>query len=218
MKKTHRTLSNFLLGTITCLLMVVVASMSSFSAATVPTQSVSVATEALQSTPQVRLVNQQLVDNLREANSAAIAQGLPSSSITRYVAVMTKNGVVVPATPSTSAFGASGAVLVGNRLIVRGDFSNLSSALRDYATDPLNPPNPNITSGIHIHQGEPTANGPFQYALEVSPNADELSGRFSGEYTLTSEQVQALSSGTLYVDLHTKKNRAGELRGIFQPY
>jgi len=42
-------------------------------------------------------------------------------------------------------------------------------------------------------------NGTFQYGLMVEPVADGLSGRFGGEYTLTPEQVQALSSGLLYV-------------------
>jgi hypothetical protein len=44
-----------------------------------------------------------------------------------------------------------------------------------------------------------------------------MGGRLSGEYTLTPEQLQALSAGQLYVDIHTTQNRAGELRGIFQP-
>ncbi|MEP0957485.1 CHRD domain-containing protein [Microcoleus sp. FACHB-1515] len=162
-------------------------------------------------------IDQQLMAELREAETV-IAQGVPASSIRRYVAVLTKDNVVVPATPSTGAFSAAGAVLVGDRLIVRGDFSNLTSALRDFATDPVDPPNPNITSGIHIHQGDPTINGPFQYALEVSPNVNQTSGRFRGEFTLTSEQLQALSNGNLYVDIHTQRNRAGEMRGSFQPY
>lgn len=219
MNKTRRTLFNFLFGAITCLFLVGVASTPSLSKppATATTQSNSMMAASTSPMPQLELIDRQLADNLRKANSILIAQGLPGSSITRYVAVLTKNSVV-PATPSTSAFGAAGAVLVGDRFIVQGDFSNLSSALRDYATDPLDPPNPNITSGIHIHQGEPNANGPFQYALDVTPADDELSGRFAGEYTLTSEQLQALSSGRLYVDLHTKQNRAGEMRGILQPY
>jgi hypothetical protein len=163
-------------------------------------------------------LNQPLMIDLHEVvSSILIAQDMPAASAQRYVAVLTKTSVV-PATPSTSAFGAAGAVLVGDRLIVRGDFSNLTSPLRDYATDPLDPPNPNITSGVHIHQGEPTVNGPFQYALTVTSEANALNGRFMGEYPLTTEQMQALSEGKLYVDLHTKRNRAGELRGIFQPY
>ncbi|MBD2078985.1 CHRD domain-containing protein [Leptolyngbya sp. FACHB-17] len=155
---------------------------------------------------------------LHQAESALIAQGMMESSpLTRYVAVLTKDEVM-PMASSSSAFGAAGAVLVGDRLIVRGDFSNLSSPLRDYATDPLNPPNPNITSGVHIHRGEPNANGPFQYALQVSPSESGLQGRLMGEYTLTPEQLQALANGKMYVDIHTKQNRGGELRGIFKPY
>jgi hypothetical protein len=148
--------------------------------------------------------------------SPAAAQETPPQ-ITRYVAALTRSDVV-PMTPSTPAFGAAGAVLVGDRLVVRGDFSNLAGGLRDYATDPLDPPNPNITSAVHIHQGAPDVNGPFQYALTVSPDSTARAGRFSGEYTLTPEQLQALSNGELYVDIHTTRNRGGELRGIFQPY
>jgi len=197
-----RILSNLLLSAVTCLLIGISASWSN------PAPAASTSNQS---------IDQQLMAEMQEAESF-VAQGVPASSIQRYVVAMTKNGVVVPATPSTAAFSTAGAVLVGDRFIVRGDFSNLSSPLRDYAIDPVDPPNPNITSGIHIHQGEPDANGPFQYALEVSPNANQISGRFAGEYTLTREQLQALSSGNLYVDLHTTKNRAGEMRGSFQPY
>ena len=221
MNKTRRTLFNFFFGAVTCLLLVGFASTPAFSRSAAPTQTASTlvanSSPLAQSMPQFDLLNQQMEEMLSDANSRLIAQGLPASSMTRYVAVLSKNGVV-GSTPSTSAFTAAGAALVGDRLMVRGNFSNLSSGLRDYATDPLDPPNPNITSGIHIHRGEPAANGPFQYALEVSPDASGLSGQFGGEYTLTSEQLQALASGTLYVDLHTKQNRAGEMRGILLPY
>lgn len=227
MNKPRQILSNFFFGAITCLLLVGLASTPAISkSATAPTQSntpVATALQSSQAMPQLDMIdqrfaeNQQIAAHLREANSTLVAQGSPASSMTRYVAVMSKNGVVA-SNPSTSAFSAAGAVLMGDRLTVRGSFSNLSSGLRDYATDPLDPPNPNITSGIHIHRGEPTVNGPFQYALSVSPNDSGLKGEFAGEYTLTSEQMQALMSGNLYVDLHTKKNRAGEMRGTFQPY
>lgn len=154
---------------------------------------------------------------LQEAESVLLAQGMESAPMTRYVAVLTRDEVM-PMASSTNAFGAAGAVLMGDRLVVRGDFSNLTSPLRDYATDPLNPPNPNITSGVHIHRGAATGNGPFQYALQVMPAESGMQGRFMGEYTLTSEQLQALSNGMLYVDIHTKQNRGGELRGIFKPF
>jgi hypothetical protein len=212
---------NFLLGTITCLFLIGITSMPSFSHAEVAAQNT--IKGAIGSAQPLRLsdsdsIAPQIMANLHEAD-AVMAQGSSTETrtISRYVAVLTKNNVV-PTSPTTAAFGSAGAVLMGDRLIVRGDFSNLTSPLRDYATDPLDPPNPNITSGVHIHQGEPTANGPFQYALEITPGETELEGRFAGSYTLTSEQLQALTAGNLYVDLHTRRNRAGELRGIFQPY
>jgi len=133
----------------------------------------------------------------------------------RFIAILSGKDIA-PNSVSTSANGALGAVLVENRLVVRGSFGNLSSGLRDYATDPSVPPNPNITSGVHIHRGSPTENGPFQHALQVESAKDGLSGSLRGEYTLTPEQLQALNSGGLYVDLHTKTFRAGELRGILK--
>jgi CHRD domain len=161
---------------------------------------------------------QNLVAHWKEAelalakNAGAIAQ----ASTTKYSVVMAGTKVA-PKIVVTGGSGFAGAVLAGDRLAVQGNFKKLSSQLRDYTTDPLNPPNPKITSGIHIHQGEMTKNGPFQYALTVEPAVDGLSGNFKGEYTLTPEQLQALSNGMLYIDLHTKRNRAGELRGVFQP-
>jgi hypothetical protein len=205
MNQSTKLLRHLIFGTIAFLITV------SFSLFSQPAQSQQVATF---STLQNFQIGSEVV---REAESVLIAQGMENPSLTRYVAVLTKDEVV-PTAASSNAFGAAGAVLVGDRLIVRGDFNGLSSSLRDYATDPVSPPNPKITSAVHLHQGEPTANGPFQYALEVSPNESGLQGRFMGEYTLTPEQLQALSNGKLYVDIHTKQNRAGELRGIFKPY
>jgi hypothetical protein len=117
----------------------------------------------------------------------------------------------------TTAVGGAGAILRGNKLRVSGTFANLTGSLRDYAVDPPVPPNPNITSAVHIHRGARDQNGPFQYALKVVVNADRRSGSYSGEYDLTAEQLQALRGGQLYIDLHTASNRAGEIRGVFKP-
>lgn len=215
----RRMLYSAILSLVTCVFLIGISSAPSLSnpvAEWLNGESAASSSQMPQPIADLSAIEPYLMANLREADSALMAQGASAGSFTRYVAVLTKNDVV-PSTPATSAFGAAGAVLVGDRLILRGDFSNLSSALRDFATDPVTPPNPNVNSGIHIHQGEPNANGPFQYALEVSPT-DETSGRFAGDYTLTNEQLEQLSSGKLYVDIHTKKNRGGELRGILQPY
>jgi len=170
-------------------------------------------------------ISSQLVDNSisltiyqQQAESELLAESnLISQSVnfTRFASILSGDEIF-PSPVSTNAAGVVGAALSGNRLIVRGGFYSLSSPLRDYATDPLVPPNPNITSGVHIHRGAANANGPFQYALQVQVNADGVSGKVKGEYTLTDEQLQALNSGGLYVDLHTKSNRAGELRGVLK--
>jgi hypothetical protein len=161
-------------------------------------------------------LGKQLDANLSMARSALLAQGLKTGSLVTYVAVLNPRNVV-PSAPMAQSRGAVGAVLSGNRLIVRGNFGNLTSPLRDYATDPVNPPNPNITSAFHIHQGGPSENGPFQYALEVMVDSTGHGGQARGEYTLTPEQLQALNNGMLYIDLHTMRNRGGELRGILMP-
>ncbi|HHP7245710.1 MAG TPA: CHRD domain-containing protein [Elainellaceae cyanobacterium] len=163
-----------------------------------------------------RSLGEDLDTNLRIATSALLAQGMSSDSLVPYVAVMSKQNVV-PNSPTTSAFGTVGAVLAGDRLIVRGSFRNLTSSMRDYTTDPVDPPNSNITSAFHVHQGDSSINGPFQYALNVMLDETERGGSVAGEYTLSADQLQALSEGLLYVDLHTTQNRGGELRGILMP-
>lgn len=153
--------------------------------------------------------------NVQSAETRLLAQGMQPGAT--YVALMSEDNVY-PNSPKTFARGTVGAVVSGSRMIVRGSFKTLTSAPRDYATDPVNPPNTNITSAFHIHQGTPMENGPFQYALDVMLDETGRGGDAMGEYTLTSEQLQALSDGRLYVDIHTTKNRGGELRGILMPY
>ncbi len=220
MVNTRKILFNVVLGTIVCLGLIftstpqfkipaaAVASQATDAQLFAPTPVVQATTSDLEST-------QRLITDVQEAEATLLAQGAGRSPIVRYAAILLKTNVV-PTTPTTMATGVAGAALAGDRLVIRGDFGNLSSGLRDYATDPVSPPNPNITSAVHVHRGAPRENGPFQYALTVTLDSTGLGGRFAGEYTLTSEQLQALSNGMLYVDIHTKQNRVGELRGIFQ--
>ncbi len=154
--------------------------------------------------------------NIEAAETKLLAQGM-QQPYTTYVAIMSEDNVV-GSSPETRARGTVGAVMSGNRLVTRGSFNILSSPMRDYATDPVSPPNTNITSAFHIHQGTSMENGPFQYALDVMTGGTERSGSAMGEYTLTQEQMQALNDGRLYVDIHTTKNRGGELRGTLMPY
>ncbi len=221
MRTIPKTMRLLLMGTLACLFLTgvfsptwgrAVASLSS------PADSSALQMEA------DRFLGQALTDNLQQAQKAQekaqgilLAQGSTGTMLQSYVAVMSEDNVV-PGDPKTMARGAVGAALSGNRLIVRGSFKSLTSSPRDYATDPVNPPNTNITSAFHIHQGTPVENGPFQYALNVMLDDTGRGGSAMGEYMLTSEQLQALADGRLYVDIHTTKNRGGELRGILMPY
>ncbi|MBD0335823.1 MAG: CHRD domain-containing protein [Cyanobacteria bacterium Co-bin13] len=210
MKNVQRTVLNCLLGALTCLFLVGVSS-PAFSHTATPAAPATAQATSLPASLEA------LATNLKSAESTLLAQGMSSGGMMSYGAIL-RPANVVPNTPMSMARGAVGAVLSGNRLVVRGSFNNLSSSLRDYATDPVNPPNPNITSAFHIHRGMPSENGPFQYALQVMMNDSGMGGMAMGEYTLTEEQLQALNNGMLYVDLHTTRNRAGELRGILMPY
>lgn len=169
------------------------------------------------SVPEItQTLGQQVDANLAAARSTLLAQGMMPQPMMTYVAILSPQAVV-PNAPRSDARGAVGAVLSGNRLVVRASFRELTSGLRNYQTDPVDPPNPNITSAFHIHRGSPMENGPFQYALEVMLNDTGMGGDARGEFTLTPEQVQALNNGMLYVDLHTTRNRGGELRGVLMP-
>ncbi|MDX2239499.1 MAG: CHRD domain-containing protein [Leptolyngbyaceae cyanobacterium bins.302] len=194
MNKATRSLFHLFLGVMTCVLVVFLSTASTFSQQRMPS-----------------------TQEFHAQTGTTLAQGMSPSMKRRYSVSLGSNNVVAPNAPSTSATGTAEATLMGDRLKVKGSFSNLSSALRDYVTDPVNPPNPKITSAVHIHRGEATENGPFQFALTVKMNDMGMDGKFSGEYTLSPEQLQALADGKLYIDLHTKQNRAGELRGAFRP-
>lgn len=212
MSNPQKRVRHFLVTAWTCLLLVTLTAPAfSYISTMVPAQ-------GRQAPADVQFASGSMLDtDLAAIQSELVAQGISSDSMMMYGAVLSPKNVV-PDSPSVNARGAVGAVLVGDRLVVRGSFGNLSSPMRDYATDPVNPPNTNITSAFHIHQGDPVENGPFQYALDVMMNETGRGGDAQGEYTLTAEQIQALASGKLYSDIHTTMNRGGELRGILMPY
>ncbi len=107
---------------------------------------------------------------------------------------------------NTAATGNFSAILNGNRLVVLGNFSELTSPLLPVGgADPVGNPE----SAIHIHIGEAGMNGPIVRNLTV----DEAGGEFSGAFDLSDAQVNALVSDGLYVNLHTENNPSGELRG-----
>lgn len=62
-------------------------------------------------------------------------------------------------------------------------------------------------TGAHIHAGAEGTNGPVVVPFTVTPSP------ITGSATLTDVQVQQLSQGLWYVNLHTPSNPGGEVRG-----
>jgi hypothetical protein len=114
------------------------------------------------------------------------------------------------ATPITSmATGSVTATLEGNELVVEGSFEGLSSAI---ATD--------IAGGAHIHTGMAGANGGVLFPLSITADGDNLGGTFEASnntFTLSSDQIDALMSRGMYVNIHSENYTGGELRGQLLP-
>ena len=65
----------------------------------------------------------------------------------------------------------------------------------------------------HIHRGAKGANGPVIVPLDKNGDTYTVpAGR-----KLTPEQIKDLKAGNLYVNVHTAKNKGGEVRGQLQP-
>jgi hypothetical protein len=65
----------------------------------------------------------------------------------------------------------------------------------------------------HIHQGAKGTNGPVIVPLTKSGDTYTVpEGR-----KLTEAQLQALKAGNLYVNVHTDRNKGGEVRAQLQP-
>jgi CHRD domain-containing protein len=65
----------------------------------------------------------------------------------------------------------------------------------------------------HIHRGAKGANGPVIVPLDKSGDTYSVpAGR-----KLTEAQIKDLKAGNLYVNVHTAKNKGGEVRAQLQP-
>jgi len=69
--------------------------------------------------------------------------------------------------------------------------------------------------GAHIHCGAPAgANAQIAVPLGAPPN---LGSPIQGSGGMTDAQMQQLRSGLCYVNVHTEKNKPGEIRGQLIP-
>jgi hypothetical protein len=65
-------------------------------------------------------------------------------------------------------------------------------------------------TAAHFHTGESGKNGGVAVPIFQGPAAKSP---FEGSATLTDAQAADLTSGKMYVNIHTEKNKAGEIRG-----
>jgi len=86
------------------------------------------------------------------------------------------------------------ATLQGTRLTLTGMFRGMSSP----------------ATAAHLHVATPGMHGPVAAPLQITAATE---GDISGTVTLTAEQVDALRSSSLYVQVHSQGNPGGELRG-----
>lgn len=201
LKRYQNSLFGIVLSIITCLFIVNTAT---------PSQAVNAQFEANQIS--ITKYQQQAESELIAQNSGSLIKPM---KLKRFAAILSGDEIYPNPVP-TQASGTLGAVLIDNRLLVRGDFRGLSSPLRDYVADPSPQTNPKVTSAVHIHRGSAEQNGPTVFSLEVILESNGLNGRVKGDYVLTDAQLKDLNSGLLYIDIHTKGFRPGELRGILK--
>jgi hypothetical protein len=67
----------------------------------------------------------------------------------------------------------------------------------------------------HFHRAAPGKNGPVQVWL--TKKGEPVKSPITGSATLTSAQAQQFLAGDWYINLHTKDNPAGAIRGEVRP-
>lgn len=120
-----------------------------------------------------------------------------------YQALLRGRHEVLPFT--TPAFGTITATLDENILTVEGSFSGLTG---DFAS--------NVAGGSHIHTAYAGQNGGIAISLNAELDEDLRGGTFQAEdntFSLTEEQITALTERRMYINIHSGASTSGELRG-----
>ena len=129
---------------------------------------------------------------------AAVSIASGSSSATKYTAKLTAGQEVPkPAGAPAGATGTFSATLTGSKLTWTLSFSHLSGA----------------ALAAHIHLGKKGVAGNVLVPLCPTAASASCKSPLKGTATLKASQIKTLNAGGLYVNVHTKKNAGGEIRG-----
>ena len=114
----------------------------------------------------------------------------------KYTAQLSGTQEVPPPADATGT-GTATVTLEGDKITYEVDYKGLSGP----------------ATAAHIHgPAEPGAN-----AGVMVPLKDASSSPIKGTATMTPEQVADLKAGKEYVNIHTDKNKGGEIRGQLKP-
>ncbi len=128
------------------------------------------------------------------AGPALSASGRVSAQTDSFRARLSPLPVSRQTVRTITGLGQVRATLDGNRLTVAGTYQGMSSP----------------ATAAHLHFGAPGRPGPVEQQLQVTTSPQ---GQISGTLDLTDDQVDALQGQSLYVQIHSEGNPAGELRG-----
>ena len=116
----------------------------------------------------------------------------------KFKARLTPVPVEATTVAAVTGSGSVTAVLTGTSLAISGTFEGLQTP----------------ATLAQIHHGLKGIRGPVIFDLTVTK---AVSGTINGTVTLTKEQVEAVRSGKLYIQIHSEKQPDGNLWGWLLP-
>jgi hypothetical protein len=136
------------------------------------------------------------------AGAITLSTLLAPTAGAQYYRANLRGSQEVPPNASTG-FGAAFAYRDGSNVTLTGTFKGLGS---NY-------------SASHIHSGAAGVNGPVVFGLNPTVDGDQRGGVWgaSNSTTFTADQLNALTNGTLYVNVHSNGFPGGEIRDQLLP-
>jgi hypothetical protein len=137
------------------------------------------------------------------AGAITITALLAPAAEAQYYRANLRGSQEVPPNAST-AFGAVFLYRDGSNVAITGTFKGLESTY----------------SASHVHNAPAGVNGPVIWGLNPTLDADQRGAVYTAPpnvLTFTADQLQALTNGTLYVNIHSNALPGGEIRDQLTP-